>query len=89
MALENLSAYIALIELTEHISKCVDENKITVDVFIDLAKAFDTVYHESQLNKLYHYGKRCLPHKWISSYLDNRKQYISISDVESSQQYVS
>jgi hypothetical protein len=30
-----------------------------------------------------------LPHKWISNYLDNRKQYVSIGDAESSQQTIS
>ena len=64
----------ALLELTENISKSIDEKEITVGVFIDLAKAFDTDNHKILIDKLYHYGIRGLPHKWINSYLDNRKQ---------------
>ena len=84
----NLSTYIALLELIENNYKSVDEQVIAVRVFIDLKKAFDTVNHKILLDKLYHVI-RGLPHKWINSYLDNRKQYVSIDDIESSQQYIS
>ena len=77
----------ALFDLTENISKYVDEREIRVGVFIDFVKAFDTVNHAILIDKLYH-GIRGLPHKWISSYLFNRKQYVSIDDVEFSQQYI-
>ena len=76
---KNLSTYMALFELTENISKSVDEKEITVGVFIDLAKAFDTVNHKILFDKLHH-GIRCLPHTFINSYLDNRKRYVSIDD---------
>ena len=79
----------ALLELSENISKSVDEKEITVGVFIDLAKAFDTVNHEILSDKLYHYDIRGLPHKWINSYLDNKKQNVSIDNGESSKQYIS
>ena len=35
----------ALLKLTDDISKSIDDGNVTVGVFIDLAKAFDTVDH--------------------------------------------
>ena len=85
MGLENfLSTYMALLELAESISKSINEKEITVGVFIDLGKVFDTVNHKIILDKLYHCDTRSLPHKWISSNLSYRKQYVSIDYVESS-----
>ena len=78
----------ALVELTENISKSADEREITVGIFIDLTKAFDTVNHEILQDKLYHYGIRGLPHKSINSYFDNMKHCVGIDDVESTKQCI-
>lgn len=49
-----------------------------VGVFCDLSRAFDCVDHTILLNKLYSYGIRGIPLKWISSYLDRRTQKVKI-----------
>ena len=49
-----LSTSMALLELVDEISKSIDEKKYTVGVFLDLAKAFDTVNHQILLSKLNH-----------------------------------
>ena len=56
---------------------------ITVGVFVDLAKAFDTVDHKILLNKLQYYGLRGIPHQWFTSYLSNRKQYVTVNNIDS------
>ena len=43
-------------------------------VFLDLAKAFDTVNHEVLVNKLAAMGFRYSTKQWFSSYLSGREQ---------------
>ena len=75
----------ALMELTEEITTALDDKKVTVGVFIDLKKAFDTINHNLLLKKLAHYGVRGVANsnKWLASYLSNRKQYVSIDECNS------
>ena len=49
---------------------------ITLEVFIDLSKAFDTVGYSILLKKLKLYGTTEKNLAWFESYLSNRKQHI-------------
>lgn len=73
----------ALTYMTESIRSSIDDNKFVAGIFIDLQKAFDTVDHDILLKKLDHYGIRGLANNWFRSYLQNRKQFVSIPDGES------
>ena len=81
---KNLFTEFALLDLTNQITKALDNRQITVGIFLDLAKAFDTVNHSILLDKLEHYGIRGTPLNWISSYRSNRYQYVAIEDICSS-----
>ena len=48
-------------------------------IFLDLAKAFDTVSHEKLLNKLNKYGCRGVCGDLLRDYLANRRQRVSIN----------
>ena len=71
-----MSTSMAIMELVENITNAMDNGKFTIGVFIDLKKAFDTVDHNILVTKLDHYGIRGVAKKWLSSYLENRKQYV-------------
>ena len=79
----NRSTSMALIELLEKLTNSIDDKKLTVGVFIDLKKAFDTIDHKLLLKKLEFYGVRGLVLKWVESYLDSRKQYVNMNGTRS------
>ena len=81
---KNKSTCHALINLTELIYKGLNSRHHVINIFIDLAKAFDTVDHTLLLDKLFIYGVRGTSLSWFRSYLHNRTQYVSLGSSSSS-----
>ena len=79
----NFSTNNALLSIVESIQSHLDKNKFCAGVFVDLKKAFDTVDPHILLQNLEHYGIRRVPNEWFSSYLRNRRQFVSIGNVSS------
>lgn len=82
---QGCSTLIAITELVDSILNELDNRKIVGALFLDLKKAFDTLNHEILLKKLEMYGIRGVANNIIRSYLENRKQFVSINGVQSSQ----
>ena len=74
----------ALVSLIDNIKSSLDNNRFGCGIFIDLQKAFDTVNHDIFLSKLEHYGIRGSSLTWFKSYLNDRKQFVSVNGYSSS-----
>ena len=72
---KNHSTDLALTFLHETILKQRDLDNSVCAIFMDFAKAFDTVNHQILIGKLEHYGVRGMVSSLIASYLTDRKQY--------------
>ena len=75
----NKSTEHALIDIHEKILHAIENKETPCCVFLDFAKAFDTVNHQILLRKLEHYGIRGLGNKLLQSYLTNRQQCVSVA----------
>ena len=70
--LKNHSTEYAAMELTDKILKDIDDKNISLAVFMDLSKAFDTLDHDILTKKLAHYGIHGTALQWFTSYLTDR-----------------
>ena len=74
----------AILEITDHIKANIENKLITCGLFLDFSKAFDTVNHDILIEKLNKYGIRGIAQQWFSSYLNNRKQFVTMNGIDSS-----
>ena len=70
----------AIVQLVANISHSFEKEQFTLEVFIDLSKALDTVDHSILQKKLKLYGIIDKNLAWFESYLSNRKQFIQIGE---------
>ena len=61
----------------------MNNNEIPIGIFIDLSKAFDTINHKILLSKLKFYGLDESALALMTSYLEDRKQYVVYKGVQS------
>ena len=73
----------AILDIYEKLTHNLDNSLSSCAIFLDLAKAFDTVSHDILLQKLEVYGIRgnCL--KLFESYLKNRYQFVKLDNEKS------
>ena len=78
----------ALALLYDKISSAIDNNEVTVGIFIDLSKAFDTVNHQILLDKLQDYGIRGIVFDWFSDYLKTDNNLSNFDGYHSSHHFI-
>jgi len=74
----------AIIDIYEKLLKNLDSGLTSCAIFLDLAKAFDSVSHNILLKKLEKYGIRGNALNLFQSYLDSRSQFVKINNNSSS-----
>lgn len=78
------SAQDAIAYLTKQINEAIDTKKPALCIFVDLAKAFDTVSHTELLRVLENIGFRGGSLNLLKSYLTNRVQCVEVQSKTSS-----
>ena len=81
---KHYSTELAVTEIQNMLLKNIDENKITCTIFLDLAKAFDTVDHRILIMKLERYGIRGQALSLLKSYLLDRQHMVKLDTIKSS-----
>ena len=70
----------ALHELISDLNKARDKKLITLLLFIDFKKAFDTVDSKLLLSKLFHYGFDANALLLIADYFSDRQQHTKVGN---------
>ena len=83
------STELASLELVDRITKNLDNRQISISIFLDLSKAFDTLNHSILLDKLRYYGITGTANNWFHSYLINRQQFVLYENTKSNMMPIS
>lgn len=75
---KGVSTVDAVLDLVGRIVTSLDESKKCMTVFLDLAKAFDTISHERLLTKLSNAGIREIAYDLLENYLKDRTQSVRV-----------
>ena len=79
----NLSTHMALLKLTDKISKELNNKQYSIGIFRDFSKAFDTINHDILIDNLSYYGIRGTALGVIKKFVTNRVQFVNLNDVKS------
>ena len=79
----NHSTVHAVLSIIDKVQKAFEDREYSCGIFLDFCKAVDTVNHEILLTKLEFYGIRGIVKDWFTSYLSNRKQFVSLGNTQS------
>ena len=82
------STSLAIMDMYSNLVDAIENKQYSCGVFLDFAKAFDTVIHEILLKKLEHYGIRGNALNWFKCYLSNRYQKVKIGNTLSDERKI-
>ena len=80
---QGYSTQYAMLSIIDKIQSAIDYRSTSCGIFLDFSKAFDTVNHDVLVKKLEYYGVCGIVNDWFVSYLNNRKQVVTINNVTS------
>ena len=80
---EGFTTEFAILDIYEKLISNLDKGSVTCSIFLDLAKAFDSVSHSILIHKLEKYGIQGDVLKLFVSYLEDRYQFVEIDNVKS------
>ena len=69
----------AVLDIYSKLITSIENKEFSCCIFLDFAKAFDTVNHEILLSKLGHYGITGIENDWFRSHLSLRPQKVKIN----------
>ena len=69
-----------LISCLDFWTRTIDENRTVDVIYLDIAKAFDSVSHIKLIQKMISYGFHVKVVNWVQSYLSGRSQFVQIDD---------
>ena len=78
----------AVISMQDEILSDLERGVDSIVIFCDLSNAFDTLSHETIVNKLRVYGFSEASLEWYASYLKNRAQFVGLGGSKSRQRRV-
>ena len=82
------STTLAILDMCDKIIESFEKGEFACNIFLDFAKAFDTVNHNILIDKLEHYGIRGVAKEWFKSYLSNRHQKVKIGNSMSNEMLI-
>ena len=82
------STELAALNLIDQLTYKLDQNKIPINIYLDLSKAFDTLNHEIIIKKLRYYGVTSMELKLIANYLSQRTQIVEFNKCQSDPQII-
>ena len=81
---QNTSTEMAVAQMYEQYATNIEMGLYTCSVFLDMAKAFDSIDHDILFSKLHAYGIRGAPLNLIKNYFSDRYQYTMANGCKSS-----
>ena len=86
---KNRSITQTVYELVNEVANAKNDSKFSLAIYLDIAKAFDSINHDYLLRKLHMIGIREMYLKWLKSYMTDRKQIVLNENYESTEHKVS
>ena len=79
----------AIVHVVNKILGAKENKKLSIGIFLNLSKAFDTINHDILIRKLDQYGIHGIALDWFKNYLCNIKQFVCYNTAISMDQYIS